>query len=159
MNGIAEEQTQFYDTVFTALGEKLRCILYQFPGSVKYSEALLQTLLGLATLPVLHAIEFRDVSWWRADVYKALQDAGIVFVNVSLPGMEDVFVPQGEANYLRFHGKPVLYKSGYGEEGLLPWVAHMKEHPAKTLIVYFNNTWYGEAIADAKQFRTLTETL
>ena len=150
MNGILEEQAQFYDTLFTALRDKLQCVLYQFPASVKYSEAMLETLMTLANTPVLHAIEFRDSSWWQPDVYHALQGAGIVFVNVSFPGLEDVFVPNDNTVYLRFHGKLVLYKSAYGESGLQWWTDALKAAPPQQLIAYFNNTWYGDAIDDAR---------
>src|ERR1043165_8426593 len=146
MKGILEEQTSFYDTCFSALKSKLRCVLYQFPATVKYSEQMLEAVMSLSNIPVLHAIEYRDISWWRKDVYVALQAAGLVFVNVSFPGMEDVFVPDDETNYLRFHGKPVLYKSGYGAEGLTTWANQMNAHPSKQLFVYFNNTWFCEAI-------------
>lgn len=153
MKGILEEQTAFYDTCFNALQDKLRCVLYQFPASVKYDEHMLETLMSLSNTPMLHAIEFRDPSWWRPDVYAALQGAGMVFVNVSFPGMEDVFVPDDATAYLRFHGKPVLYKSGYGAEGLAQWAAQLKAHPPGQLFAYFNNTWFGEAIKDARLFR------
>ncbi len=156
MKGILEEQTRFYDTVFTALGDKLRCVLYQFPATVKYSEQMLEAIMSLSNTPVLHAIEFRDASWWRDDVYHALQAAGMVFVNVSLPGMADVYVPHEETVYLRFHGKPVLYKSGYGHEGLAAWAMHLEERPPKQLIAYFNNTWFGEAVKDAQLFKQMT---
>ena len=155
MSGIIEEQTQFYDTVFTALQDKLRCVLYQFPKTVKYSEPMLETIMSLSNTPVLHAIEFRDASWWNEDVYHALQAAGMVFVNVSLPGLEDVFIPDDSTTYLRFHGKPVLYKSGYGKDALAFWADKLAAHPPQQLISYFNNTWYGEAITDAKSFRSM----
>lgn len=155
MNGIAKEQGDFYDTCFAALQEKLRCVLYQFPATMKFSTAMLDAVLSLAKLPVLHAIEFRDASWWRADVYAALQEAGLIFVNISLPDFEDVFVPDAKTLYLRFHGKPVLYKSAYGLEGLQHWVAHIKAQPPQQLFAYFNNTWFGEAITDARTFRAM----
>lgn len=160
MRGIEQEQSDFYDTCFQALQDKLRCVIYQFPASTKYSEQLLEVLMSMSNIPVLHAIEFRDPSWWREDVYAALKAAGMVFVNVSFPGLEDVFVPNEDSNYLRFHGTPVLYKSGYGAEALTSWAEAVKKQPPKQLFVYFNNTWYGEAIADAKTFeRLLAETI
>lgn len=153
MRGILDEQTAFYETCTAALQDKLRCVLYQFPPSVKYDEHMLEAIMSLSNVPVLHAVEFRDSSWWQPDVYAALAGAGIVFVNVSLPGMEDVFVPQDETAYLRFHGKPVLYKSGYGPEGLEPWIERINATPPRQLFAYFNNTWFGEAITDAKLLR------
>ena len=82
MKGILEEQTAFYETCFSALKSKLRCVLYQFPATVKYSEQMLEALMSLSNIPVLHAIEFRDISWWREDVYKALGCSGIARVDM-----------------------------------------------------------------------------
>jgi uncharacterized protein YecE (DUF72 family) len=155
MKGILEEQSRFYDTVFTALQDKLRCVLYQFPATMQYTEPMLEAIMSLSNTPVLHAIEFRHPSWWQQDVYHALHAAGLVFVNVSLPGLDDIFAPAGDTDYLRFHGKPVLYKSGYGAEGLAPWVRAIQADPPQQLIAYFNNTWFGEAIHDARIFRSM----
>lgn len=152
MNNIATELQQFYDVVQASLQEKTKCYLFQFPASVKYSEALLDAILALGKHPVLHTIEFRDISWWRADVYAAFQQAGLVFCNISLPDFPDVFVENAPASYLRFHGKPVLYKSGYGADGLNFWTDKIKTAQPEQLFVYFNNTWFGEAIHDARIF-------
>lgn len=152
LSGVDEELQQFYDIVMSALKEKVKCLLFQFPASVKYSEEMLHRVLSLRSRPLLHAIEFRDESWWRQDVYEAMHQAGLIFCNISLPGFTDIFVPDKNANYLRFHGKPVLYKSGYGKEGLEWWLDKYRKHPAGELFVYFNNTWFGEAIADARIF-------
>ncbi len=155
MKDVDEEMNQFYDIVGNALQEKVKGILYQFPASVKYSEEMLARILTLGERGLLHTIEFRDISWWREDVYQAFQKAGLVFCNISLPDFEDIFVPSEKANYLRFHGKPVLYKSGYELEALQWWADQVKAHAPEAIFVYFNNTWYGEAIENAKQIRTM----
>lgn len=155
MNNIATELQQFYDVVEAALQEKTKGYLFQFPASVKYNETLLDAILALSKHPVLHTIEFRDISWWRADVYTAFRQAGLVFCNISLPDFPDLFVDNTPANYLRFHGKPVLYKSGYGATGLHFWADKIKNEPPGQLFVYFNNTWFGEAIHDARIFARL----
>jgi uncharacterized protein YecE (DUF72 family) len=111
---------------------------------------MLERVLRLRENPLLHAVEFRDISWWREDIYAQFKTAGLIFCNISLPDFPDIFVPDAAANYLRFHGKPVLYKSGYGAEALQWWLDRVKEQPAETLIAYFNNTWYGGAIKDAQ---------
>ena len=153
MNNVAEELIEFYRVVEEALQEKVKCILFQFPASVKYSDEMLEKILVLGNHGIQHAIEFRDISWWQEDVYRKLEEAGLIFCNVSLPNFPDAFIPQSAANYLRFHGKPVLYKSGYGKDGLKPWIKDIKKHSSKDLFVYFNNTWFMEAIKDAEIFK------
>lgn len=150
MKQVDEALHDFHAVVLEALQEKAKCFLFQFPASVKYSEEMLQRILRLGGHRVLHAIEFRDISWWREDVYQQFRQAGLIFCNISLPAFPDIFVPHQDARYLRFHGKPVRYKSGYGPEGLTHWADQVQQDPANDLFAYFNNTWFGEAIRDAK---------
>jgi uncharacterized protein YecE (DUF72 family) len=158
MKQVNEELQTFYDVVLAALQEKAKCILFQFPASVKYNEALLQELLELGNRPLRPVIEFRDLSWWREDVQQLFRQAGLTFCNISLPDFPDIFVANPAANYLRFHGKPVLYKSGYDAEGLAFWLEKARLHPADDLYAYFNNTWFGAAINDARMFASALAT-
>lgn len=153
MQGIEVELTDFYAVCTAALSEKLACFLFQFPASVPYAPQMLDTILQSCGGSVLHAFEFRHQSWWREEVWLALQNAGHVFCNVSFPGLPDIFVPDPKRQYLRFHGVPVLYKSGYGREGLAWWIEKIKGHRPETMFALFNNTWYGEAITDARLWR------
>lgn len=155
MKDVAALQQDFYPVITGGLREKLTCVLYQFPGSVHFGEEMLERILSLGNMPVLHAIEFRHQSWWQEKVYRALEQAGLVFVNISLPDFPDVFVPNRKATYLRFHGKPVLYKSAYPTEELQWWQAQFKANPSPQLLTYFNNTWYGSAVENARTFRML----
>jgi uncharacterized protein YecE (DUF72 family) len=153
LQGVDAELAEFYRITTAALGEKLTCLLFQFPASVHYSQAFLETILETCKGEALHAFEFRHESWWSPAIWEALQAAGHVFCNVSLPGMPDFFVPDAQHQYLRFHGKPVLYKSGYGADGLAPWLAHIQAARLGKVFALFNNTWYGEAIKDAELWR------
>lgn len=155
MKDVAALQQEFYSVIAEGLQEKLACVLYQFPGSVPYSEELLHRILPLGEMPVLHAVEFRHQSWWQQPVYDAFAQAGLVFVNISLPHFPDIFVPNAKAAYLRFHGKPELYKSSYTPQELSQWLAKFKAAPSPQLLAYFNNTWHGAAVANARTFREL----
>lgn len=149
------ELDEFYNIILQALQSKLRCVLFQFPASVRYSPEMLDRVLSLSKYPLTKAIEFRDLSWWQPEIFQALQAAGLTFCNISLPDFPDLPVTTTPAAYLRFHGKPVLYKSAYGEAALEPWANHTIQQYAETTFVYFNNTWFGAAIDDAKTFRTM----
>lgn len=153
MQDVEEELAEFYRITASALGEKLECLLFQFPASVHYSPAFLEAILRQCSGEALHAFEFRHESWWNAAVWEALQAAGHVFCNVSFPGLPDRFVPDARHLYLRFHGVPTLYKSGYDAEGLAPWLMHVEAAAAPVVFALFNNTWYGEAIKDARLWR------
>jgi uncharacterized protein YecE (DUF72 family) len=54
--------------------------------------------------------------------------------------------------YLRFHGPKALFASGYGEEGLRPWLPQMVAwiEQGIDIYAYFNNDINGHAIDDAK---------
>lgn len=154
MQDVESELAEFYRITAGALGEKMKCILFQFAASVQYSPAFLETILRVCNGDALHAFEFRHESWWQPMAWEVLQGAGHIFCNVSFPGLPDVFVPDAQHQYLRFHGKPVLYKSGYSEEGLAWWLQQIEAAPASVVFALFNNTWYGEAIKDAEMWRT-----
>lgn len=155
MKDVASLQNEFYPVITEGLQEKLACVLYQFPAGVHFSEELLERILPLGQMPVLHAIEFRHRSWWQEKVYQDFEQAGLVFVNISLPGFPDIFVPNARAAYLRFHGKPELYKSAYSTASLQWWSSQFEAQPAPQLLAYFNNTWHGAAVENAKTFRSL----
>lgn len=159
LHEVRESLDAFYKIVMEALQEKVHGILYQFPASVKYSAAMLDRVLALGSHPLVKTIEFRDQSWWRDDVYELLAAAGLVCCNISLPGFPNLFVPDKRVTYLRFHGKPVLYKSAYGKAGLQWWFRQVAAQPPEELLVYFNNTWHGAAIEDARLFRKAIGTL
>ena len=150
MSGIGAELLDFYRIVADGLREKARCMLFQFPASVAFSDELLDRLLQAGGMGWVNVFEFRHISWWQPKVYEALYQSGAVFCNISIPGLPDVYVPNPQMQYLRFHGKEQLYASRYGTEGLAPWLEALQREAPETAMIYFNNTASGAAIQDAR---------
>ena len=155
MNNIGEDILLLYDRVEEWLAEKGLSILFQFPPSFVYTQENLQNILSVDVSRITHVFEFRNMSRYRQDVYTALQQAWIIWCNVSHPLFDDTYISSTPLIYLRMHGKKELFKSAYWKEWLLPWITHLKREEAKHILVYFNNTWYGEAIHDANLLKSL----
>jgi uncharacterized protein YecE (DUF72 family) len=87
----ADDLQRFYDTIYAGLSDKLGSILFQLHPNMQYSEENLERILSTLHGSFTNVIEFRHASWWRDDVLKALKQQGVVFCNISYPGLpEDI---------------------------------------------------------------------
>ena len=85
------------------LREKLKPVLFQFPPNLRADVPLLGEFLALLPKAMRAAFEFRDGSWWRDDVYAALDRAGAAWVLADRPGIRVTEVVTGGWTYARFH--------------------------------------------------------
>jgi uncharacterized protein YecE (DUF72 family) len=150
------ELQRFFDVVDHA-GNKKGCILVQFPASIKISnfqkiKRLLDDIASSANNGEWNiAVEFRDPSWYRDQVYQTLEyyKASIVMHDMPksytpLIDMERSFI------YIRFHGEAGDYRGGYSDDFLRDHAANILDWLREGLPVYayFNNT-IGDAIHNA----------
>ena len=155
-NNAADEMQRFYDTVYEGLSDKLGSILFQLHPRMPYSEESLERILGTLHPDFTNVLEFRHTSWWRSDVLKALKQQGVVFCNISYPGLPEDIYRTARTVYYRFHGLPRLYYSDYDQDTLTE--VHKAIHAfrqVKEAYVYFNNTALGHAVNDALYFKSL----
>jgi len=136
------------------LGEALGPVLFQLPPSLHHDPDRLEGMLAQLDGGFVNAIEFRHPSWWRADVRRRVERAGVVFVSVSAPGLPDDLVVSGGRLYLRMHGVP-LYRQDYADADLAAWAERLKECGAREAWVYFNNDAEGHAPRNARTLRGL----
>ena len=135
------------------LGTRLKAMLWQLPASLERDldrlAAFARALAGWAE--VAHAIEFRHPSWFddavadclaRRRIAICISDAG------KWPRWDRVTAP---AVYVRLHGRPETYASGYGAEALADWAAKVAGWlgQGRTVHVYFDNDARGAAPYDA----------
>jgi uncharacterized protein YecE (DUF72 family) len=100
-------------------------------------------------------IEFRHASWWNEKVYQALKEANLIFCSCSAPRLPDELVKTADDIYIRFHGKNAWYRHDYTRDELKEWAKRIKYAKAKTVWIYFNNDFGGNAIKNAKALARL----
>lgn len=140
------------------LGEKLGCILFQFPANFHFDTERLGRITGLLDRSIKNVVEFRHESWWNPEVYEALTQAGIIFSGMSHPNLPEEVVRTTDTLYYRFHGVPHLYISSYEAEKLEKAVHEMLSHrPIGEAFIYFNNTAEGHAVSNARELQGICE--
>lgn len=162
----APEDVARFLRISGAAGNKLGCLLVQFPGSVQISllpqlERLLETL---RSDPHGHAIdiavEFRHAGWNAKPTFRLLNRyrCGLVLHDkgASSPPLMTLEAP---FVYLRFHGPGGDYRGSYEDGFLYEYARFAREWQTegKHVYAYFNNTM-GSAVQDLFTFnRYLTE--
>jgi uncharacterized protein YecE (DUF72 family) len=146
---------EFYETCRSHLKEKLACVLFQLPPSYNYTEEKLQLILGSLDYDFTNVIEFRHISWWHEDVYSALREKGVIFCNVSFPSLPEDIIATTNAGYVRLHGVPKLFYSGYSDDALQILHDDMAQQDWEKAFIYFNNTASAEGIHNALKFEAL----
>ncbi len=147
------------------LREKLICILWQLPPSLKQDLSLLKEFLSLVKQHptgkrLIHCIEFRNNSWFKEKVYQILENHQIGLVWYDTPNNRWPTTPDistGNTIYLRFHGKTALYRGSYSEDDLLSWVKKIKKHQKglRFLFAFFNNDYNADGVFDALKFKKI----
>ncbi|MBX9853337.1 MAG: DUF72 domain-containing protein [Cytophagaceae bacterium] len=145
-----EEQIKiFYEAAEKGLRDKLSCVLFQFPPSFKYEPEVLENIINQLSDEFTNVLEFRHASWWNEKVYSALKKKKIIFCSVSIENLSEELIKTSPVSYIRFHGKPELYKSPYSNAELKKWAENIKEQKFKENYIYFNNTWFLAALENA----------
>jgi uncharacterized protein YecE (DUF72 family) len=146
----------FYSLLKEGLKEKMGCVLFQLPGSFRYSDEKLQKMIAQIDHSFTNVIEFRNEEWWRKDVTGTLKKNNILFCGVSYPKLPDDAVVNTSVSYYRFHGVPKLFFSEYSKAFVKKIYSQLAEKRTnKTVYVYFNNTATQAAINNARYLQSL----
>ncbi|HEX5070525.1 MAG TPA: DUF72 domain-containing protein [Vicinamibacterales bacterium] len=142
-----------------ALGPRLGPVLYQLPARFVWSDENANRLCRLLqTLPKRgrrHAIEFRDPSWYRDDVFRAIDRAGAAVCWHDMAGSAIDESP-GQFVYVRFHGATGKYRGDYSRAALLAWARRLRAAArTRDAYVYFNNDVDAAAVRNAVTLREL----
>lgn len=157
------ELTNFLDRV-SGLEDKLGPILWQLPPSLKKDEKRLAEFLSL--LPdkkkFRYSIEFRNISWYKPEVYKILADHQVAYCIISAPELPTELEVTADFVYIRFHGITDWYAYNYSESELTWWAAEIKKMLKKKTLnavyIYFNNDYNAYAVYNALRLKELLET-
>lgn len=146
------------------LKSKLAVVLVQLPASFsakpgrienlarKFEESCAQNGLN-ADL----ACEFRDISWFKPEVFKTLESLNIASVIASGPGKwPESRSLSADFAFIRFHGDKRLYGSSYSDKALDKWAEFTKRNCAgcKKVFCYFNNDQSAKAVANARYLKS-----
>ena len=146
---------EFYDLAGEALGEKLGCILFQLPPSLRFSEEVLERFFKLIDPSFLNVLEPRHRSWWGEEVFEILKERGVIFCSVSMKDLPEDLISTSETVYIRFHGKEGKYRYLYREEEMKEWAERILSSPAKRVFAYFNNDYQANAVKNCLQLMEL----
>ena len=148
--------TDFYETINNGLQEKLGPVLFQMPPRFSYDEERLDRIIKSLDPSFNNVTEFRYVSWWREDVYKALAEHNITFCGQSHPLMPDEVIQNTSSVYYRFHGVPDLYRSPYSKGFLQNIVYNVKANKSvQQGWFYFNNDYDAVGVENAREMIAL----
>lgn len=149
------EISEFYTVCHENLKEKLAYVLFQMPPSFSYSEDRLSIILESLDYSFKNVVEFRNASWWRSEVYEAFTQKSVVFCNVSYPKLPEEIIVTAPTGYIRMHGSPKLFYSGYSDEYLKLLNKEILANNWQEAFVYFNNTASENGILNALNFKAL----
>jgi uncharacterized protein YecE (DUF72 family) len=150
----AKDSLDLFWSRASRLGDKVGPVLFQFPPNLKADPPLLDEFLGLLPAEMRAAFEFREGSWWRDDVYAALDRAGAAWVLADRPGEHVPDVVTGGWTYLRFHQGRRLHPA-YARSKLRAWAHRVARLPASEAWTFFNNDQLAAAPRDAAAFAEL----
>jgi uncharacterized protein YecE (DUF72 family) len=145
------------DRLFTRaskLGRALGPVLYQLPPRWPVNIERLEVFLRALPKRRLHAIEFRDPTWYRADVFALLERYKAALCVHDMQGSASGRVDVGPFVYARFHG-PAKYSGSYRDDALADWAEWMaaRAKAGAPIFAYFNNDVGGHAPRDAIRLR------
>ncbi len=137
---------------------KLGPVLWQLPGNFKRDEDRLADALERFP-PGRHCFEFRDESWFTADVLQILRAYGAALVYGDHP--ERPWQPlelTTDWTLIRFHHGSRGRRGNYSETELRDWAARVRDvRRDAEVFAYFNNDWEAFAPANALRLRALSE--
>jgi uncharacterized protein YecE (DUF72 family) len=133
------------------LGHKAGPVLFQLPPQFKANPERLDSFLKLVPKRWRVSFEFRDDSWYCAEVLKLLGKHGVALCisdHADAPAPWEVTAP---FVYVRGHGPTGRYKGHYSERTLREWSERILrwKRGRKDVYVYFDNDQTSAAPADA----------
>ena len=133
-------------------------VLYQLPPRWPVNLERLRTFLRALPRGHRQAIEFREPSWYAADVRALLDKHHVALCLHDMPGSASDRVAAGPFVYLRFHGV-TKYGGRYSDKALDGWADWLAEQSraGRDIYAYFNNDTGGHAPRDAVRLRAAVD--
>ncbi len=153
LNELGPGLDRFYACIEPLLGTpKLGPILWQLPPNFKRDDGRLAAALERLPKQQRHCFEFRDASWFHADVYALLREHGVALVIGDRPEVHSFQSHELTADFtfVRFHSGTRGRRGNYSESELEEWAQRFEDWSRHaTIWAYFNNDWEGFAPRNA----------
>jgi len=152
-----EKELKIFYSLAELLKEKLGCILFQTPPSLKKDLKLLESFLKNLDKKKKNVIEFRHKSWYSKDVYDLLKKYKVGYCIVSAPSFPTEAVATTNFAYVRWHGSSGWYKHNYPKKELKEWAKIIKDlkKKCKDIYGYFNNDYEAYAPKNCLELRKM----
>jgi uncharacterized protein YecE (DUF72 family) len=153
LNDLGPGLERFYACIEPLLGSpKLGPILWQLPPNFKRDDERLAAALERLPKEQRHCFEFREPSWFHADVYALLREHDVALVIADRPEVHAFQAHEltTDFTFVRFHHGTRGVRGNYSESELEEWARRFEKwsHRA-TIWAYFNNDWEGFAPKNA----------
>jgi uncharacterized protein YecE (DUF72 family) len=142
------------------LKDKILCILWQLPPSLKQDLHLLEGFLAQLPSTYRYAMEFRHASWINDSSFHLLSKYKVAHCTVSAPGLPCNLTTTTDFAYIRFHGIQGWYNYNYSEEDLLWWRDEFLKigERVNKVLAYFNNDFEANAVRNGLRLQELLKT-
>jgi len=142
-----------------ALGDRLGIFLVQLPPAFECDYDRLEYFLQKTPSWIQTAVEFRNETWHREEIYGLLEQHGAAYCVMSGARLPCVLRATAPFVYVRLHGPDPnhLYGGSYSVEDMRWWAERIREWEAqgRDVWAYFNNDWEGNAVRNADTLRAL----
>ena len=150
----------FYNVCEKGLKKKLGCILFQFPPSSACNAEMMKRVLESLRPGFKNVAEFRHPTCWSTEVYDLLREKEISFCSISHPTLPDDVITTSKIAYVRMHGVPDMFHSGYSVMELEALKKKLQKNKEITEAwIYFNNTDGKNGFQNAKDMRRMVQGL
>jgi uncharacterized protein YecE (DUF72 family) len=151
---------RFYERIEPLVrSPKLGPVLWQLPPTFRRDDERLAS--ALASLPDgRHCFEFREPSWYVAEVYELLRRHAVALVIPDSPKypFRTLELTAGWT-FLRFHHGSRGRGGNYSERELEEWAERIAEwrDAGRDVYAYFNNDWEGYAVRNGLKLKELLD--
>jgi len=139
------------------LGENLGPILFQLPPRWRVNRGRLETFLSKLPKGYRYTFEFRDPSWYTAEIFTSLRNHQCAFCIYDLSGHQSPIETTADFVYIRLHGPADKYQGSYTDDSLATWAARCQawRKDGKDVYFYFDNDQCGYAAFNALTLKKL----
>ena len=133
--------TEFVESGFLSLGNKLGPVLWQFQDGQAFVPRQVEALLASLPQSVRHAVEVRHPSFDSPDFFTMLREHRVSLVITNTPGHPALREQLADFVYVRLHSGVDHLPNGYGDADLAAWSERIRGwwEADKDVFVYFNS--------------------